>query len=271
MQTHDIPTQEAISDRALEGRIAVITGASSGIGAAAAHRLAPAGVQVALIGRRTEWLTALAHEIGAGQALAVPANVTSPHDLGRAAGVIADQFGHVDVVVANAGVMLPAPLQELRIDEWRRMIELNLVGVVETVRVFLPALLEAATRREVADLILISSLSARAIFPGYAVYGATKAAVWYLASAWRTELAPQGVRVTAVEPGLTHSELADPARASGVNGSSRHPPGSSAVRRSARSRSASSARPNSSIELERSRLRCSSSPTTRYSRTCIEV
>ena len=80
----------------------------------------------------------------------------------------------------------------------------NLVGVLETVRVFLPALKRAGG----ADLVLLSSLGARVTFPGYAVYGATKAAVSYLAEAWRGELAPPGMRVTAIEPGLTHSELA---------------------------------------------------------------
>jgi NADP-dependent 3-hydroxy acid dehydrogenase YdfG len=121
---------------------------------------------------------------------------------------VAERLGPVDLVVANAGVMLPSPLEELRVQEWRRMVDLNLVGVLETVRVFLPALLEAGDGRDVADLLLISSLGARVTFPGYAVYGATKAAVSYLASAWRAELAPRGIRVTALEPGLTHSELA---------------------------------------------------------------
>src|SRR4051812_49636685 len=103
--------------------------------------------------------------------------------------------------------MLPSPLEELRADEWRRMIDVNLVGVLETVRAFLPALLAAAERRGFADLMLVSSLGARVMFPGYAVYGAGKAAVSYLARAWREELAPRGVRVTAIEPGLTRSEL----------------------------------------------------------------
>ncbi len=127
--------------------------------------------------------------------------------LAAAAGLIAERLGPVDLVVASAGVMLPAPVEELRIDEWRRMIDVNLVGVLETVRAFLPALLEAAERRGVADLMLVSSLGARVTFPGYAVYGAGKAAVSYLAGAWRQELAPRGVRVSAIEPGLTRTEL----------------------------------------------------------------
>ncbi len=183
-------------------RTAVITGAASGIGAATARRLVASGARVALIARRADRLQALADELG-DAALAVPADVTDPEALDAAAAVIEERFGAVDLVVANAGVMLPAPVGELRVDEWRRMIDLNLVGVLETVRVFLPAL-----ERGGGDLVLISSLGARVTFPGYAVYGATKAAVSYLADAWRAELAPRGIRVTAIEPGLTHSELA---------------------------------------------------------------
>lgn len=185
-----------------------MTGAASGIGAATARRLAAGGAAVALIARRADRLDALVDELGADRALAVPADVTDPAALEAAAEAVAHRFGPADLVVANAGVMLPAPVEELRGDEWRRMVDLNVVGVLETVRAFLPALLAAAARRDVADLMLISSLGARVAFPGYAVYGATKAAVSYLAAAWRTELAPRGVRVSAVEPGLTRSELA---------------------------------------------------------------
>jgi NADP-dependent 3-hydroxy acid dehydrogenase YdfG len=194
---------------ALAGRIAVITGAASGIGAAGARSFVAAGARVALIARRADRLHALAHELGTDTALAVPADVTDPTALEAAGALVAERLGPVDLVVANAGVMLPSPVEELRAPEWRRMVDLNLLGVLETVRVFLPALLDASARGDTADLMLISSLGARATFPGYAVYGATKAAVSYLAASWRSELAPRGVRVTAIEPGLTHSELAD--------------------------------------------------------------
>jgi len=128
--------------------------------------------------------------------------------LAQAAETISQALGNADIVVANAGVMLPSPLEELRADEWQRMVDLNLTGALHTTQAFLRNLLAAGEARGVADLVLVSSLGARVTFPGYAVYGATKAAVSYLAAAWRAELAPRGVRVTAVEPGLTQSELA---------------------------------------------------------------
>ena len=207
MESHAL-THPVSTDGALAGRTAVITGAASGIGAATARRFAAAGARVALIARRADRLDELAEDFGAERAFAVPADVTAGAALDNAAAAVADRFGGVDLVVANAGVMLPGPVEELRSDEWRRMVELNLGGVLETARAFLPTLIEAGDRRGVADLMLISSLGARVTFPGYAVYGATKAAVSYLAAAWRSELAPRGVRVTAIEPGLTQSELA---------------------------------------------------------------
>jgi NADP-dependent 3-hydroxy acid dehydrogenase YdfG len=213
MTTHSAaPTASASPQTAAEGRlagrVAVVTGAASGIGAATARAFAGAGAEVGLIARRADRLEALAAELGTERAVALPADVADPDALGAAATTLAERFGAADLLVANAGVMLPSPLDEGRSDEWRQMIDVNLVGVLETVRAFLPALTEAAERKGVADLILTSSLGARVTFSGYSVYGATKAAVSYLAAAWREELAPRGVRVTAVEPGLTESELA---------------------------------------------------------------
>ena len=185
----------------------MITGAASGIGAAIARRFVDAGAHVGLLARRADRLSALTGELGTGVALSVPADVTDSAALAQAAETISQALGNADIVVANAGVMLPSPLEELRADEWQRMVDLNLTGVLHTTQAFLRNLLAAGEARGVADLVLVSSLGARVTFPGYAVYGATKAAVSYLAAAWRPSSLP-GVRVTAVEPGLTHSELA---------------------------------------------------------------
>lgn len=193
----------------LVGRIAVVTGAASGIGEATARRLVADGAHVALVARRADRLAALAGDLGDGRALAAPADVTDPAALEAAASAIGAGLGTADLIVANAGVMLPAPLTDVRMDQWRQMIDLNLTGLLQTVRAFLPGLLVASEAGRIADLVLVSSLGARVTFPGYAVYGATKAAASYLGQAWRQELAPLGIRVTVVEPGLTRSELAD--------------------------------------------------------------
>jgi NADP-dependent 3-hydroxy acid dehydrogenase YdfG len=192
-------------DDSLDGRVAVVTGAASGIGAATARRLAAHGAAVALLARRRERLEALAAELG-DRALAVPVDVTDPEAVQRAAERVTEGLGRADLVVNNAGVMLAAPLVELRQDEWTRMLDTNLRGVLEIVRAFVPGLVEAA-KDGPADLIDISSVGARVTYPGYAVYGATKAAVSYFSEAIRGELAPLGVRITNIEPGLTDSEL----------------------------------------------------------------
>jgi NADP-dependent 3-hydroxy acid dehydrogenase YdfG len=191
----------------LEGRVAVVTGAASGIGAATARRLTAGGASVALLARRRERLEALAAELGE-RALPLAVDVTDPAAVQAAAGAVAERFGRADLVVNNAGVMLAAPLSELREDEWTRMLDTNVRGVLEVVRAFVPGLVEAA-KEGPADLVNISSIGARITFPGYAVYGATKAAVSYFSRSIRTELAPLRVRVTNVEPGLTESELRD--------------------------------------------------------------
>ncbi|NUT96119.1 MAG: SDR family oxidoreductase [Saccharothrix sp.] len=191
----------------LTNRTAVVTGAASGIGAEIALVLARSGARVALLARRADRLADLADKIGAegGQALAVAADVTG--DLTETVTTVHDAFGRVDLVVNNAGVMLANPIDAGRTDEWRRMIDTNITGVLNVTHAFTKDLTSAA-EEGTADLVNISSIGAHLTFPNFAVYTATKAAVTHLSANLRTEFGPLGVRVTNVEPGLTESELA---------------------------------------------------------------
>lgn len=188
----------------LSGRVAVVTGAASGMGAATAALLAANGAKVALLSRRLDRLTELAEKTGG---LPVRADVTDPGSVAAAAGQVRAAYGQVDLVVNAAGVMLPNPAGDGRADEWDRMLATNVGGVLTVLREFQPDLVAAAEAGRQADLVNVSSIGAHVAFPGYAVYGATKAAVTHLSAVLRTELGPRDVRVTNLEPGLTGTEL----------------------------------------------------------------
>ncbi|MEU5888682.1 SDR family oxidoreductase [Streptomyces sp. NPDC047461] len=194
----------------LSGRTAVVTGAASGIGEAIAVLLAARGAKVALLARRQERLDAVVEKIRAdgGQALAVVADVTDDSSVDAAVERIRAAYGAVDLVVNSAGVMLPNPVDDGRVDEWQRMIDTNVTGVLRMIRAFTADLVGAAAEGRTADLVNISSIGAHITFPNYAVYGATKAALTYLSQSLRGEFGPRDVRVTNVEPGLTQTELA---------------------------------------------------------------
>ncbi|AWW43550.1 SDR family oxidoreductase [Streptomyces cadmiisoli] len=202
---------ELINDTTLAGRIAVVTGASSGIGEATARQLAARGAKVALLARRADRLQDLADKIEktGGTALALSVDVTDADAVGAAAERIRRDLGTVDLLVNNAGVMLPAPVEELRTDQWQRQIDLNITGLMNVFGAFLPQLVAAGTERGVADLVNVSSIAAKNIFPNFAVYSATKAYVTQLSRHLRAELGEKHVRVSAIEPGMTHSELHD--------------------------------------------------------------
>ncbi|MFC0624190.1 SDR family oxidoreductase [Kribbella deserti] len=195
----------------MTNRVALITGAASGIGAAIATRLAADGAAVALVARRADRLEKVAARIQetGGTAIAVPADVTDEASLSTAAQVVQDRLGDVDLLVNNAGSMTIAPFEQVPAAEWRRLVDVNLTGTINTTRIFLPALLRSAADRT-TDLVNVSSLAANHFMAGMAVYGASKAAVSYLTKSLRLELAPQGIRVTNLEPGMTGgTELAD--------------------------------------------------------------
>jgi NADP-dependent 3-hydroxy acid dehydrogenase YdfG len=194
----------------LAGRTAVVTGAASGIGEATAVTLAAQGARAVLLARRGERLEAIAGKIRAdgGQALAVVADVTDDASVAAAVESVHAAWGTVDLVVNNAGVMLPNPITDARVDEWQRMIDTNVTGVLRVIGAFAADLNEAAAQGRSADLVNVSSIGAHVTgFTNYAVYGATKAAVTHLSALLRSEFGPRGVRVTNIEPGLTESEL----------------------------------------------------------------
>ncbi|MFB7945619.1 SDR family oxidoreductase [Kitasatospora phosalacinea] len=190
----------------LNTRTAVVTGAASGMGEAIARQLVADGARVALLARRADRLAALAAGLGPN-ALAVPADVTDQDSVDAARERVHAALGRVDLLVNSAGVMLPNPVDDGRIDEWSRMIDTNVTGALRMIRAFGPDLVAAAADGATADLVDISSIGADVVFPNYAVYGATKAALTQLSAALRSEYGPRDVRVTNIEPGLTDTEL----------------------------------------------------------------
>ena len=182
------------------GRVAVITGASSGIGEATARTLAAAGFRLALLARRADRIDALAGELGAG-AIAIPADVTDRDSLVAAAARVRNELGRVDVLVNNAGVMLLGPFVSEQRDDHRRMVEVNVLGAMTATEVFLDQLRDGG-----GDLVNVSSVAGRTARPGNAGYAATKWALNGWSESLRQELSPD-VRVIVVEPGIVATEL----------------------------------------------------------------
>lgn len=193
------------SSSAAESKVVLITGASSGIGEATARLLATKGHRVVLGARRVERIATLAHEIreGGGEALHQKLDVT---DLAGVQAFVASahsRYGRVDVLVNNAGVMPLSLVEELRIDEWNRMIDVNLRGVLHGIAAVLPIM----RKQGAGHIVNVASVSAHRVDPTAAVYCATKYAVRALSEGLRQE--SRNLRVTVVSPGLTRSELFD--------------------------------------------------------------
>jgi NADP-dependent 3-hydroxy acid dehydrogenase YdfG len=193
----------------LTGRVAVVTGASSGIGEATAKRLAASGAKVAVLARRAERLEKLVNEIeqDGGTAFAIAIDVTDAEAVRAAAQQVASELGTVDLLFNNAGVMLPAPVEELGYEQWQRQIDLNVSGLMNVIGAFVPQLISAAAEKGVSDLIDVSSVAAQGIFPNFAVYSGTKAYVTHMTRTLRAELGAKDVRVSTVEPGIVETEL----------------------------------------------------------------
>ncbi|MGP0032575.1 MAG: SDR family NAD(P)-dependent oxidoreductase [Acidimicrobiales bacterium] len=195
----------------LSGTIALVTGASSGIGEATALALAEEGAAVALVARRRDRLEALAERIGdRGSALVIEADVTDQSQAQRAVETTVGELGRLDTLVNNAGVMLLGPIVGAPIEEWQRMVNLNVLGLLYCTHAALPHLLKAADGdpRSVADVVNVSSVAGRVARLNSGVYNATKFGVGAFSESLRQEVTARHVRVTIIEPGATGTELA---------------------------------------------------------------
>jgi NADP-dependent 3-hydroxy acid dehydrogenase YdfG len=194
-----------VSDE-LRDTVALVTGASSGIGEATARALAAHGATVAAVARRKDRLDALTAEIGG---LAIETDVTDREQATAAVERTVQELGRLDIVINNAGVMLLGPIVDAPVEEWDRMIELNLQGLLYVAHAALPHLLRAAERepRRVADLVNVSSVAGRRVGAGGGIYQLTKHGVGTFSEALRQEVTARYVRSSLVEPGATETEL----------------------------------------------------------------
>jgi NADP-dependent 3-hydroxy acid dehydrogenase YdfG len=197
----------------LDGTVALITGASSGIGEATARALAAQGAKVAVAARRLERLERLASEIGGKghTALAIQSDITDQEQAIAAVDRTVDELDRLDIVVNNAGQMLLGPIEDAPTEEWERMIDLNLKGLINTTHAALPHLLAAAedSPRGCADVVNISSVAGRIARSGSGVYNLTKHGVGAFSESFRQEFASRKVRSTIIEPGAVDTELTD--------------------------------------------------------------
>ncbi len=195
----------------LQGTVALVTGASSGIGEATAIALATEGATVAIAARRRDRLEALAERIGPGhEVLVIETDVTDEPSARAMVERTVDQFGRLDTLVNNAGVMLLGPIVDAPIEEWRRMVELNLLGLLYCTHAAVPHLLRAADSdpRKVADIVNVSSVAGRVARQGSGVYNATKFGVAAFSESLRQEVTGRHLRVSIIEPGAVMTELA---------------------------------------------------------------
>jgi NADP-dependent 3-hydroxy acid dehydrogenase YdfG len=193
----------------MKNRVAVISGASSGIGLFTAKLLAARGAKVALLARRKDVLEQAVSEIRAagGEALALTVDVTDQASVDAAAAAVEQAYGPANLVFNNAGIMLPGAIEERKVGEWEQQIDLNITGAMRVIAAFVPQLTGSAELGATVDLINTSSIAGQNIYPYFAVYSATKAYVSHLTRHLRVELGPKKVRVSMIEPGITATEL----------------------------------------------------------------
>jgi NADP-dependent 3-hydroxy acid dehydrogenase YdfG len=200
------------SMKQLDGTVALVTGASSGIGEATAMALAERGASVALVARRKDRLEQLSQRIedAGARALVIEADVGSAEQAQQAVQHTVSELGRLDILINNAGVMLLGPIEDAPLEEWERMLSVNVAGLLYCAHAALPHLLRAAADepRKVADLVNISSVAGRVARSGSGVYNLTKHGVGAFSESLRQEVTGRHVRVSVVEPGAVATELA---------------------------------------------------------------
>ena len=191
----------------IEGKVVVITGASSGLGEATARMLSAQGAVVVLGARRVDRIEALAKELSdaGGKALALQTDVTRAADVQRLVDAAVEKFGRIDVLVNNAGLMPSSPLERLKIADWDRMIDVNIKGVLYGIAAALPHM----KAQKCGHIVNVSSVAGHRVRAGTAVYSATKHAVRVLTEGLRQEVKPYDIRTTIVSPGAVATELPD--------------------------------------------------------------
>ncbi len=196
---------EKLEQDGIAGKVVVITGASSGLGEAAARHLAARGATVVVGARRAERIQAIADEIvkAGGRALAIRTDVTDAAQVQRLVDAAVEQYGRIDVILNNAGLMPQSPLERRKIDDWNRTIDVNIKGVLYGIAAALPHM----QRQRAGHIINVSSVAGHKVRPGGAVYSATKTAVRVLSEGLRQEVKPYNIRTTIISPGAVESEL----------------------------------------------------------------
>src|SRR6266516_964104 len=189
----------------IEGKVVVITGASSGLGEATARLLSAQGATVVLGARRVDRLQSLADELtgSGGKALAVATDVTHCEQVKRLVDAAVQTFGRIDVMINNAGIMPRAPLERLTIEDWNRTIDVNIKGVLYGIAAALPQM----KQQKAGQMIFVSSVAGHKVGPDFAVYAASKFAVRVLAEGLRQEVKPYNIRTTVISPGAVATEL----------------------------------------------------------------
>ena len=189
----------------IAGKVIVITGASSGLGEAAARHLAGEGARLVLGARRIDRLRQLAEELSLGDEAAVATDVTRFEDVQNLVGRAIQLHGRIDVLVNNAGIMPHSPFDRLKVDDWSRMVDVNIKGVLHGIAAALPHM----QRQKSGQFINVSSVAGHKVRAGAGVYAATKHAVRAISEGLRQDVKAYGLRVTVISPGAVQTELAE--------------------------------------------------------------